>query len=44
MKKPLLWIDLEMTGLDENTDSILECAAVITDIELKPLEEYHRVV
>jgi oligoribonuclease len=44
MSKPLLWIDLEMTGLDEQTDSILELAAVITDIELKPLEEFHRVV
>jgi oligoribonuclease len=44
MKKPFLWIDLEMTGLDEKTDSILEVAAVITDVELKPLEEYHRVV
>ena len=44
MAKPLLWIDLEMTGLDDQTDSILEVAAVVTDIELKPLEEYHRVV
>jgi oligoribonuclease len=44
MKKPLLWIDLEMTGLDEQTDSILELAAVVTDVELKSLEEYHRVV
>jgi len=44
MSKPLLWIDLEMTGLDEQIDSILELAAVITDTELKPLEEYHRVV
>jgi oligoribonuclease len=44
MKKPLLWIDLEMTGLDEQTDSILELAAVVTDLELKALEEMHRIV
>ncbi len=43
-KNPLLWIDLEMTGLDEKIDSILEVAVVLTDIELKPLEEYHRIV
>lgn len=42
--KPLFWIDLEMTGLDEKTDHILEVAVVITDIELKPLEQYHSVV
>jgi oligoribonuclease len=44
LMKPLLWIDLEMTGLDETQDSILEVAVVITDIEFKTLEEYHRVV
>jgi oligoribonuclease len=44
MSKPLLWIDLEMTGLDEQKDSILEIAAVITTVDLKPIEEYHRVV
>ena len=42
--KPLFWVDLEMTGLDENVDTILEVAVVITDIDFKPLEEYHRVV
>ncbi|OFZ19993.1 MAG: hypothetical protein A2X94_11560 [Bdellovibrionales bacterium GWB1_55_8] len=44
MKKPLFWIDLEMTGLDDQADSILEIAVVITDIDFKPLEEYHRIV
>lgn len=44
MSKPFFWIDLEMTGLDEKTDHILEVAVVITDTNLKPLEEYHRVV
>ncbi len=44
MNKKLLWVDLEMTGLDDLKDSILEVAAIVTDVELKPLEEYHRVV
>ncbi|MFZ9595394.1 MAG: oligoribonuclease [Bdellovibrionia bacterium] len=42
--KKLLWIDLEMTGLDDLRDQILEVAAVITDWDLSPLEEYHAVV
>ncbi len=41
---PLLWLDLEMTGLDEKVDSILEVAVVVTDLDLKPIEEYERVV
>ena len=44
MNKKLLWVDLEMTGLDDIKDSILEVAAIVTDVQLKPLEEYHRVV
>jgi oligoribonuclease len=44
MAKPLLWLDLEMTGLDETRDSILEVAAVVTDVELKTLGELHRIV
>ena len=42
--KKLFWIDLEMTGLDDLKDSILEVAVVITDMNLKPLEQFHRVV
>ena len=42
--KKFFWIDLEMTGLDENTDHILEVAIVITDLDFNPLEEFHRVV
>ena len=30
----LLWVDLEMTGLNPEIDSILEIAAIITDTEL----------
>lgn len=36
----LVWIDLEMTGLDPQVDVILQAALVITDRELQPLEEY----
>ncbi|MEK7152864.1 MAG: oligoribonuclease [Patescibacteria group bacterium] len=36
----LLWIDLEMTGLDPNEDIILEIAAEITDFEFKTLASY----
>lgn len=42
--KRFFWIDLEMTGLDENVDSILEVAIVVTDVNFNPLEEYQRVV
>ena len=35
----LIWIDLEMTGLDPDRDSILEIATVVTDKDLNPLAE-----
>ena len=35
----LIWIDLEMTGLDPDTDNIIEIATAITDKELKVLAE-----
>lgn len=35
----LIWIDLEMTGLDTGNDSILEIATVVTDRNLKLLAE-----
>ncbi len=44
MSKNLFWIDLEMTGLDDVRDSILEVAVVVTDLNFKPIEEFHRVV
>ncbi len=31
MRHPLVWIDLEMTGLDPATDVIVEIAAIVTD-------------
>jgi len=33
----LIWIDLEMTGLDPDTDSIIEIATLVTDSELNVL-------
>ena len=35
----LVWIDLEMTGLDTDRDSILEIATVVTDSRLNVLAE-----
>lgn len=35
---PLIWIDLETTGLDPVTCAILEIAIVVTDGDLRPLE------
>lgn len=35
----LIWIDLEMTGLDTGRDSILEIATVVTDAQLNVLAE-----
>lgn len=40
----MFWIDLEMTGLDEKADKILEVAVIITDMNFKPLETFHRIV
>ncbi len=35
----LIWIDLEMTGLDSNTDRIIEIATIVTDARLNILAE-----
>lgn len=40
----LVWIDLEMTGLNPATDAILEIAAVVTGADLVPLVEIERVI
>ncbi|MFH1263100.1 MAG: oligoribonuclease [Pseudomonadota bacterium] len=40
----MFWLDLEMTGLDEKNCRILEVAAVVTDLDLNPIEELNRVV
>ena len=35
----LIWIDLEMTGLEPDTDTIIEIATIVTDSELNILAE-----
>lgn len=35
----LIWIDLEMTGLNTDTDQIIEIATIVTDNELNVLAE-----
>jgi len=36
----LVWLDLEMTGLEVDSHVILQAALIITDAELQPLEQF----
>ncbi|MFB2539639.1 MULTISPECIES: oligoribonuclease [unclassified Acinetobacter] len=38
-KTRLIWIDLEMTGLDTDNDKIIEIATIVTDVNLNILAE-----
>lgn len=40
----LLWVDLEMTGLDVNKDVILEVAIEVTDFAFKTLTSYEAII
>lgn len=40
----LLWVDLEMTGLDPSKDVIVEVAVEVTDFEFKTLASYEAVI
>lgn len=40
----LLWLDLEMTGLDPAKQRIIETAAIITDFEFKEVAKYSAVI
>lgn len=40
----LLWIDLEMTGLDTQKDVIIEVACEVTDFDFKTLASYEAVI
>ncbi|GBF94932.1 RNA exonuclease [Raphidocelis subcapitata] len=39
LPNPLVWIDLEMTGLDVDKDTIIEIACLVTDGDLKTVVE-----
>ncbi len=39
LKSDLIWIDLEMTGLDPEKEVILEIATIVTDDRLEPVAE-----
>ena len=43
-KAKLLWVDLEMTGLDPVKDKILEVAAIATDMDLNQIATYEAVI
>ncbi len=40
----LLWVDLEMTGLDPEHEVILEIAALVTDFKFRPLDTYEAIL
>lgn len=42
--EPLFWVDMEMTGLNDETDRILEIACVLTDSNLVPTWQREWVV
>jgi oligoribonuclease len=42
--KKLLWIDMEMTGLDPEIERVIEVAAIVTDLDFKALGSYHAVI
>ena len=43
-KAKLLWMDLEMTGLEPEKDKILEVAVIATDMKMNEIAEYEAVV
>ncbi len=43
-KAKILWIDLEMTGLDAENDLILEVAAIATDWDFNEIATYEGIV
>jgi len=44
MKNNLIWIDLEMTGLDPEVDTIIEIATIVTDSDLNIIAEGPEIV
>jgi oligoribonuclease len=40
----LVWVDLEMTGLDVQTDVIVEIACIVTDASLAPIDDGIQII
>lgn len=40
----LLWLDMEMTGLDVNKEVVIECAVIVTDLNFREYECFETVV
>ena len=40
----LLWLDMEMTGLDVEKEVVIEVAVIVTDLDFKELESYHAII
>ncbi len=40
----LLWLDMEMTGLDVNKEVIIEVACIVTDMNFKEFESFETIV
>lgn len=40
----LLWLDMEMTGLDVSKEVPIEVGAIVTTWDLEPLDEYHAII
>ncbi|GAB5415145.1 MAG: oligoribonuclease [Congregibacter sp.] len=38
-KQNLIWVDMEMTGLDPDSDRVIEIATIVTDTDLNTLSE-----
>lgn len=44
LPKKLLWIDLEMTGLEPTTDRIIEIGVIVTDFDFNEIDSYEAVI
>lgn len=40
----MLWLDMEMTGLDVEKEVPIEVAAIVCDLEFRELETFHAVI
>ena len=40
----LLWLDMEMSGLDVNKEVVIEVACIVTDLNFKEYESFETVI